>query len=89
MKLNDSKKFIEMLQGARAFIEVGLSIDKNPPKDVRIFLEVLNELQSAAEQVVSDNDWVKFFFENNEDIGVVLSFVKGISSAANKESLRK
>lgn len=38
MEHNDWKKFIEMLQYARTFIEMGLSIDKNPLKDVKIFL---------------------------------------------------
>lgn len=80
MELNDSKKFIEMLQHTRAFVEMGLSIDKNPPKDVKTLLEVLNELQNAAERVVNDNDWIRFFFEYNEDIDVVLSFVQAISS---------
>lgn len=80
MEFNDSKKFIEMLQDTRAFVEVGLSIDKNPPKEVKIFLEVLDELQKAAEKVVNDDDWVKFFLEYNEDIGDVLSFVQAISS---------
>ena len=68
-----------MLQHVRAFVEMGLSIDKNPPKDVKTLLEVLNELQSAAERVVNDNDWLKFLFEYNEDIDVVLSFVQAIS----------
>lgn len=89
MKLNDSKKFIEMLQHARAFVEMGLSIDKNPPKDVETLLEVLDELQSAAERVVTDNDWIRFLFEYNEDIDVVLSFVQAISSGVNKRSLKK
>lgn len=89
MELNDSKKFIEMLQHTRAFVEMGLSVDKNPPKDVKTFLEVLNELQSAAERVVDDKGWVKFFFEYSEDIGVVLSFVKAISPKSNNKSLRK
>jgi hypothetical protein len=89
MEFKDSKKFIEMLQNTRAFVEMGLSIDKNPPKDVKTFLEVLNELQSAAERVVNENDWVKFFLEYNEDIGVVLSFVKAIPPRSNKRSLKK
>ena len=89
MKLNDSKKFIEMLQHARVFVEMGLSIDKNPPKDVGTLLEVLNELQSAAERVVHDNDWIRFLFEYNGDIDVVLSFVQAISSGSTKGSLRK
>ena len=84
MKFYDSKKFIEMLKHARSFIDVELSMDKNLPSDVEIFLEVLNELQRGAEKLVSDNDWIKFFLEYNEDIEEVLSFVQDISSGANK-----
>ena len=84
MKFYDSKKFIEMLKHARSFIDVELSMDKNLPSDVEIFLEVLNELQRCAEKLVSDNDWIKFLLEYNEDIGEVLSFVQDISSGANK-----
>lgn len=70
-------------------LNLACQLIKIPTEDLKIFLEVLNELQSAAEQVVNDKDWVKFFFENNEDIGAVLTFVQTIPSRSNKKSLIK
>lgn len=76
MKFYDSKKFIKMLQNAHALVEEGLSTGKYTPNDVRIFLGVLNELQAASEEAVSENDWKRLISEYNEDIADVLSFVQ-------------
>ncbi len=68
MKFYDSKKFIEFLQNARETIQEGFSTGKYPPNEVRIFLGVIDELQSVAEKAVSENDWKKLFSEYKEDI---------------------
>lgn len=87
MEFKDSKKFVELLQHTRGFIERGLLIDKNPPKDIIIFLEVINELKKATESVANEKDWVKFFFEYTDDIKLVLEFVENIRT--NAARLRK
>lgn len=87
MEFKDSKKFLELLQQIRGFIEKGLLIDKNPPKDIIIFLEVINELKKATESVANEDDWVKFFFEYTDDIKLVLDFVENIRTRAPR--LRK
>lgn len=84
MQFDDSKKFIEMLQHTRKTVEMLLKIDKNPPSDIKIFIEVLDELQSAAELVTNDKEWVNFFFNYSEDIEVVLAFVQNLSSIKMK-----
>lgn len=83
MKFKGSQDFIEMLQFTREFIEEGLLIDKNPPKDVPIFLEVLDELKEAAKSVTNHKDWDKFYCEYHEDIKIVIQFGEAMIAFRN------
>ena len=83
MQFDESNSFVEMLQFTREFIEGGLLIDKNPPKDVLLFLDLLDELENTAKQVTNNEDWDNFFVEYHEDIKNVLAFGDAMIAARN------